>query len=92
MPWELSSRTSTASASFGSVKLGQPEPDSNLVVGVEQLGAAAAQRKTPSSWLFQYSPVKARSVPASRRTWYCSGVSSARHSASVFGDLGGHAS
>ena len=28
--------------------------------------------------------MNARSVPASRSTWYCSGLSSVRHSASVF--------
>ena len=38
----------------------------------------------PSSWLSQYFPVNARSVPALRSTWYCSGVSSSRHCASVF--------
>ena len=31
----------------------------------------------------QYFPVNARSVPFSRSTWYCSGLSDARHSASV---------
>src|SRR3970040_5673 len=36
----------------------------------------------PSSWQSQYTPVKARSVPPRRATWYCSGVSWARHSAS----------
>src|SRR5262245_14062849 len=34
----------------------------------------------PSSWLSQYLPVKARSVPCSRVTRYCSGVSFLRHS------------
>src|SRR5918996_4497441 len=37
----------------------------------------------PSSWLSHSAPVKARSVPPSRSTWYCSRESSARHSASV---------
>ena len=36
----------------------------------------------PSSWLSQYLPLKARSVPCSRVTRYCSGVSFWRHSAS----------
>ena len=33
--------SSTVSATAGSVKLGQPVPESNLVVGLEELGAAA---------------------------------------------------
>src|SRR6185312_6105868 len=37
----------------------------------------------PSSWLSSSAPVKARSVPFSRMTWNCSGVSKSRHSASV---------
>src|SRR6266496_4472445 len=37
----------------------------------------------PCSWLFQYWPVKARSVPCFRATRYCSGVRSFCHSASV---------
>src|SRR4051812_27698877 len=37
----------------------------------------------PSSFTSTYLPVNGRSVPWRRRTWYCSGVSSARHSASV---------
>ena len=80
----MSRRVSIASAILGSVKLGQPEPDSNFVVESNSSAPQAAQRNTPSSWLSQYLPVKARSVPASRRMWYCSGVSSSRHSASVF--------
>src|SRR2546425_10587076 len=30
---------------------------------------------TPGSWLFQYSPVKGRSVPLLTQTSYCNGVS-----------------
>ena len=41
MPWLRSRLISTASATIGSVKLGQPVPDSNLVDRVEQLGAAS---------------------------------------------------
>ena len=50
---------------------------------VEQLGTARRARYVPSSWLLTYSPLHGRSVPASRSTWYCSGVSRSRHSASV---------
>ncbi len=37
-------RSSTASATFGSVKLGQPEPDSNLVVESNSSAPQPAQR------------------------------------------------
>src|SRR6266480_2651691 len=37
----------------------------------------------PGWWLFQYSPVKARSVPFLRRTPNCAGVNSFFHSSSV---------
>ncbi len=37
----------------------------------------------PSSLQSQYCPVKAGSVPPSRQTLYCSGVSSFCHSSSV---------
>src|SRR5207344_2939075 len=43
-----------------------------------------AQRYMPSAWLSQYLPVNARSVPFLRAISYCSRVSFARHSASVF--------
>ena len=41
IPCETSRLSSTASATFGSVKLGQPEPGLELGLGVEQLRAAA---------------------------------------------------
>src|SRR5918911_5308764 len=34
--------------------------------------------------MWSYSPLNGLSVPFSRRTWYCSGVSSRRHSSWVF--------
>src|SRR5215469_12396879 len=37
----------------------------------------------PSAWLLTRAPVKARSVPFSRRMWNCSGVRRERHSASL---------
>src|SRR5688500_3856779 len=37
----------------------------------------------PSALLWTYAPEKGGSVPLRRRTSYCSGVSSARHSSSV---------
>src|SRR5690606_9542247 len=45
----------------------------------------ARQRYMPSASVSTYSPVKARSVPAWRSTWYSCGVSLARHSSSVVG-------
>ena len=84
MPHERSSRSSTASATAGSVKLGQPVPESNFVSDENSSAPQPAQRNVPSSWLSQYLPVKARSVAPLRSTSYCSGVSSSRHWASVF--------
>ena len=55
-----------------------------LRVGVEQLAPQPAQRYVPGSKTWSYSPLNGASVPFSRRTWYCSGVSSARHSCSDF--------
>jgi hypothetical protein len=40
----LSGRSSTASATAGSVKLGQPVPDSNLVFALNSTAPQAAQR------------------------------------------------
>ena len=68
----------------GAKKLGQPVPDSNLVS--DRNSPARRSRRSGRS-LPGARPtarrVKARSVPFWRRTRYCSGVSSARHSASV---------
>src|SRR5262249_43846444 len=76
--------SSTASATAGSVKLGQPVPDSNFVSELNSSAPQAAHRYMPSSWQSQYSPVNAGSVPAWRSTWYCAGVSSCCHCSSVF--------
>jgi hypothetical protein len=40
----LSGRSSTASATAGSVKLGQPVPESNLVSAANSVAPQAAQR------------------------------------------------
>src|SRR3954454_24983282 len=80
----MSRLSSTASATLGSVKLGQPEPDSNFVSASNSSAPQPAHVYVPSAWLSTYLPLKGRSVPALRSTWYCSGVSSARHCASVF--------
>src|SRR6185437_14433225 len=84
IPCEVSSWASIASGETGSQKLGHPEPDSNFLSDVNSGALHAAQWYIPSSWLSSKAPVKARSVPFSRMIWNCSGVSSSRHSASVF--------
>ena len=44
IPWLLSSRSSTASASAGSVKLGQPLPESNFASDRNSSAPQPAQR------------------------------------------------
>ena len=83
MNQDRSVSVSTAEASAGSKNDGQPVPDSNLVSLRKSSAPQPAHRYTPEPCSSQYLPVNARSVPFSRRTWYSSGVSSARHSASV---------
>ena len=50
---DRSGRVSTASATFGSVKLGQPVPESNFVSEEKSSAPQPAQRYMPSSWAFQ---------------------------------------
>src|SRR3954452_8990686 len=69
---ELSDRVSTAAATAGSVKLGQPVPESNLVSEENSSAPQPAQRYMPSCLTFQYLPVNARSVLPLRSTSYCS--------------------
>src|SRR3954453_4151052 len=76
--------TSTASATAGSKKLGQPLPDSNFVSVLNSAAPQPAQWNMPSPSTWRYGLGPGRSVPCSRRMWYCSGVSSSRHSASDF--------
>src|SRR4051794_35105604 len=78
----LSGRSSTCSRLAGSVKLGQPVPESNLVSEEKSSVPQPTQRYMPCSWLSQCSPVNGASVPARRVTSYCSGVSCWRHSCS----------
>src|SRR5689334_14917386 len=74
----------TFSFAIGSQKLGQPVPESYLVDDMKSALPQQMQRNIPFSCRFQYSPVKARSVAACRVMSYCSFVSWAFHSASVF--------
>src|SRR6266540_5966782 len=89
MKWLESSWSSTASDEAGSQKLGHPVPESYFSFERNSWVPQAAQRYTPCSCSSQYPPVKARSVPFSRSTWYGSGESCSRHSASDFWILAG---
>src|SRR3954470_1685790 len=71
----------------GSVKLGQPVPESNFVLELNSSLPHAAQRYMPSSFECTYLPVNGGSVPWRRNTSYSSGVSCSRHSSSVFSTL-----
>src|SRR3954447_10100640 len=68
----------------GSVKLGQPVPESNFASALNSSLPHAAQRYRPSSFEWTYLPVNGGSVPWRRNTSYSSGVSCSRHSSSVF--------
>src|SRR6201981_2762597 len=73
---------------MGAQKLGQPVPESNLVSDVNKGAPQPTQWYVPGSLVFQYLPVKARSVPAWRVGLFCWGASCACHSASLFEILG----
>src|SRR3989442_3415514 len=66
----------------GAQKLGQPVPESYFVSEANRSRPQTTQMYTPGSWLFQYSPVKGRSVPLLMQTSYCSGESRCRRLAS----------
>ena len=83
MPSERSCSSPTGAPGAGSVKLGQPEPESYLVFASKSAAPQQTQWYMPSSWQSQYLPVNARSVPFLRVTWNCSGVSSRLYSSSV---------
>ena len=63
MPWLVSALIAIFSSSTGLKKLGQPDPESNFAADSNSAMPQQTQRYTPSSWQFQYSPVKAGSVP-----------------------------
>src|SRR5581483_3002903 len=73
---------STAPGS-GSLKLGQPVPLSNFVLETNSGWPQPAQENEPARFSSSSAQLPRRSVPCSRMMWYCSGVSSLRHSASV---------
>src|SRR5450759_2334898 len=70
--------------SSGAKKLGQPVPLSNFVSAEKSDAPQPAQVKVPSRFSLVSGLVPARSVPCSRSTRNCSGVSVLRHSSSVF--------
>src|SRR5262245_41186498 len=80
----LSASVSTFSASIGRSKLGQPVPESNLLSASNRGCPQATQTNCPGSFTSLSSLVKGASVPLLRTTSYCSGVSSRRHSSSLF--------
>ena len=65
-PCDRSDRSSIAASFTGVEKLGQPVPDSNFVSDEKSGSPQHTHAYVPSSWQSQYSPVKARSVPACR--------------------------
>ena len=81
---ERSSCVTIASSSIARKKLGQPQPESNLASETNNFLPQQTHWYVPASFVFQYAPVKARSVPFSRVMRYSSGVSKACHSASDF--------
>src|SRR3989338_8460864 len=70
-----SSLSSIFSRLAGSVKLGQPVLESNLVSAENSSAPHEAHLYIPFSCEFQYLPEKGCSVPFSCITRYCSGVS-----------------
>jgi hypothetical protein len=68
MPRLWSGCSSTASATAGSVKLGQPLPESYLASELNSSLPHAPQRYMPSAFEYVYAPVNGGSVPFWRRT------------------------
>ena len=68
MPCEVSVFSSTASATIGSVKLGQPVPESNFVSEPKSSAPQPRQRYMPAVFSSTYAPVNGGSVAAWRRT------------------------
>lgn len=82
MPWLLSTVVATDPAT-GSVKLGHPVPLSNFSLASNKLVPQPAQRNLPGRFSRNSAQLPGRSVACPRITAYCSGLSMARHSASV---------
>src|SRR5215475_15338032 len=89
MPWLESCSSSTWLSTEGCVKLGQPQPESNLASDSNRVWPQPAHIYVPGRFSCSYSPENGRSVAFSRSTAYCIGVSSLRHSASLLTTLSG---
>src|ERR1700761_7661745 len=87
-----SERSSTASATAGSKKLGQPVPELNLAPDLNSSLPQPAQWYEPSFLFRSNAPVNAISVWPWRSTLYCSRVSSCRHCSSGFWTSAGDSS
>src|SRR5215470_5212673 len=83
MPWLRSVEVSTA-PSTGSLKLGQPVPLSNFFFDTNSGWPQPAHVNVPGRFSWLRAQLPGASVPCPRSTWYCSGVSRRRHSASVW--------
>ncbi len=69
MNQERSVSVATASGFAGAKKLGQPVPDSYFASDRNSSVPQPAQRYVPGRCSSHRAPLKARSVPFSRRTW-----------------------
>src|SRR5687767_1200927 len=87
IPKVRSSCVATLLSETGAQKLGHPLPESYFVSEEKSSVPHPAHRYLPCSFVLTYAPVKARSVPFSRSTWYCSGVSSFFQSLSTLLDV-----
>src|SRR5262245_22857633 len=83
MPWLRSSVVSTELGT-GSLKLGQPVPLSNFRLETNSGWSQPAQANVPARFSKLRAQLPGASVPCWRMIAYCSGVSSLRHSASVW--------
>src|ERR1700752_4963188 len=87
MPWLTSRSSSTWPSTAGAVKLGQPQPESNLASDSNSVWPQPAQVEVPLRCSCSYSPENGRSVAFSRSTAYCIGDNSLRHSDSLLTTL-----
>jgi len=74
--------------STGAQKLGQPVPESNLVLDENSEAPQQTHLKRPGRFSRLSGLEKGRSVPSWRATWNCSGVSCFFHSSSLFVTVG----
>ena len=81
-------RSTTFCLAIGCQKLGQPVPESNLVFESNSAVSQQMQRYTPVPRNLSYWPLKGRSVPSWRVTWYAAGESCARQASSDLTILG----